>query len=78
MTHLGKNLSTAVLLIVIVAAVCSMPAYACSKCGHLSSSYHGLCWSEDNSVDCNNACEGESSENVHGRCFWFKCCCYTC
>ncbi|KAG0532103.1 hypothetical protein BDA96_04G079300 [Sorghum bicolor] len=67
MAHLRKNFSVAVLLIVIVAAVAGT-----------SGSYHGLCcWTLDNNVDCDDLCLEESSNNIHGECFWFKCYCYT-
>ncbi|KAG0532132.1 hypothetical protein BDA96_04G082200 [Sorghum bicolor] len=69
-----KNLSAAVLLIIVImAAVCSMPA--CGQCRHLSGRYHGLCF---RNYACNNACSFEEPEIIYGACDHFKCYCYTC
>ncbi|KAG0532130.1 hypothetical protein BDA96_04G082000 [Sorghum bicolor] len=74
-----KNLSAIMLLIVIVAAVCSMPActQSCPNlplCGHLSGNYHGPCIGDDG---CSDVCKDESFDNFCGACDWFKCYCYT-
>ncbi|CAD6251553.1 unnamed protein product [Miscanthus lutarioriparius] len=71
-----KNLFVAVLLIiVIVAAVCSMPACTQSECRHLSGKYHGLCFVD---YACDNACSFEEPEIIYGACDDFKCYCHTC
>ncbi|CAD6247738.1 unnamed protein product [Miscanthus lutarioriparius] len=82
MTPSRKNISVAMLLIVIVAAVCPLcsMAFACevhTECRHLSGNYEGPCWGFDDS--CGDTCIAESSENKYGYCDCdFKCWCYTC